>query len=650
MGGRFFGPGLNMSLLPLILLFLTWVISTESFPAARSGYGPTEGKHCHAGEHLDPPRTSPGHHTHSGFHSGLVPDAEWPAFSTKYADHLADPEVYYSKSGDNWLITFPSEWKPDGDEHFHNHGDDDLAWWTSDEGNCHSKPEFIGNTYEFSISENLDAGASVGAVRATDQDGDQPRHTLEGAGSYFNIDASTGEITTRTKLDYEAKSTHSFRVRATDSSGRYSRVPATVLVTNEEEPGTVAVSGAPRAGARVTATLRDPDGHISGLGWAWERADSATGTWTKAGEGKAFVITDSLVDKFIRAKAKYTDGHGPSKEATSDSLQVGAAPVVPPTNTPTPTATSRPPPRPANTATPTTTATPVLLTAPRLTPTPTTRATATPTPTRTPTPTSTRTPTLTPTPTNTRAPTSTPVPPRPNNSPVFTEGTSTTRTAEVGILNARVGAPILAVDPDGDPVAYARDGADMASFILNTATGQVWTAKELTSGSFSLRLWATDGRGGSDFIDVEITAEAGQIQKTVPVLVAVPTLTPTPTPEPAAQQVLAPTPTLKPVPTMTPTATPIDTSGWGPGRKIGTWTPTPDRGVPVVDAGEHRPPAGPAVLAQTGPDPGSGPWWPGASLWLGGLLLLFALLWILFMARRDRSERRRRDGITRGVR
>ena len=665
LGGRLSGPGLSISLLPLVLLVLAWAISTDNFPAAKSGYGPTEGKHCHAGQYLEPPRNSPGHHTHDGFHSGRVEAGEWEAFREKYQKHLDDEAVNYGQrnddSGNYWLINFPSTWKPEGVLVWHNHGDNDVYYWSPDPGNsCHFTPVFSGASYSFEAEENKSANTFIGSVRASDQDGDQPRHTLEGAGSYFNIDASTGEITTKAGLDYEAKPTHSFRVRATDASGRYSRVPVTVSVINEEEPGVVTVSGAPRVGARVTATLRDPDRGISGENWAWEKSDSATGGWTPVSGAttRTLVLIDSLVDKHIRARASYADGHNSGKEAVSGALEVSARPVVPPTNTPTPTPTDtptptprpvvRPAPRPTNTPTPTPTATPVPLVA-GVTPLPTPRATSTPTPT----------PTLTPTPTFTPTRTSTPAPTRrPNNPPVFTEGVNTSRTAQPELVNAKVGEPVVAVDPDGDPVTYSRDGTDMSQFILNTVTGQVWTAQALAQGgTYSLRLWARDGRGGSDFIDITVSVAAPQAQNAGPLLVvlptptATPTRTPTPTPESTAlQQVAAPTPTFKPVHTETPTATPIDTSGWGPGRKIGTWTPTPKREVSVVDVGNPRPPAGPAVLAQSGAAPASGLWWPGASLWLGGLLLLFALFWILVMAWRDRQEQKRKDGMTRGMR
>ena len=211
-----------------------------------------------------------------------------------------------------------------------------------------------------------------------------------------------------------------------------------------------------------------------------------------------------------------------------------------------------------------------------------------------------------------------------------------------------MGDPIVAVDPDGDPVAYSRDGADMRYFILNTVTGQVWTAKVLPAGrqSLALRLWAEDGRGGMDFIDVRVVVEGldrEEAPSPEPVMLAQPTETLTPIPTPVAllqvRQKAEATPTLRPIPD--PTAT-IDTSRWGPGRRINTPRPTPEWGIPVVDIGIPRGPA-PVVHAQSDILPIEPALWPRVAIWLGGLGLLFALAWLLLMALRDRRRERVRE-------
>ena len=59
------GPGLTISLLPLLLLFFAVVISTKQQQPARMGAGPFDGTHCHLGESLVPPAQSSGGHTHN---------------------------------------------------------------------------------------------------------------------------------------------------------------------------------------------------------------------------------------------------------------------------------------------------------------------------------------------------------------------------------------------------------------------------------------------------------------------------------------------------------------------------------------------------------------------------------------------------------
>ena len=668
----------------MLLLLFAFFLSTEQAPPARTGDGPYDGQHCHQGEFLVPPRNSAGHHTHDGFHSGEVPSADWGAFSAKYRAHLDDPAVGYSGPSANdrgnnvYLVTFPSHWKPDGQRVWHNHGDNDVYWWTPDSNNCAFAPYFIDSPYTFDVDENEAAGVFVGRVQAYDEDGEEPRYSLVGGDTgQFAIDSASGELKTRRMLDYERKNSYSITVRARDPGGRTDRASVSISVGNVEEEGQVTLSGAARFGSTVTAQLSDPDGNVSDETWKWEKADSNTGPWVALSGSKAKTYEPESEDasKYLRATVSYTDGHGEGKSATSEPVRVRAqadpTPTPTPTNTPTPTPTKTPTPTPTNTPTPTATqranvspvngstntptptATAVPLSAPRLTPRPTTRATSTPTrtptvtPSPTPTPTKTATPTPSPTPTATLRPTSTPTSAPPNSPPFFVDGERTERavTAEAG-ANSAVGAPVVATDPDGDPVTYSRDGADMGHFILNTVSGQVWTAKSLPAGrqSFALRLWVEDGRGGTDSIEVRVVVEGAEPTKTpapAPVLVELPTSTPTPTPVVALQvrQKAEATPTLKPIPD--PTAT-IDSSGWGPGRKIGTATPTPEWDIPVVDIGIPRPPD-PVVLAQSGPVPGQPPFWPRLATWLGGLGLIFALVWLLLMALRDRRRERARE-------
>lgn len=651
---RLIGPGLSISLLPLLLLIFAFAISAEGSQAARMGAGPFDGQHCHIGEILVPPAQSAGHHTHNGFHSGAVPDAEWEDFSTKFQHYLDDDGVVVAARDGHRIVNISGNWTPSDQQVWHNHGDNDLSWWTPDEANrhnCNLTPEFLETGYAYTVAENLPAGTALVSVQAFDPDGDRPGYTLEGGhGNAFTIDPVTGDLETVRILNYEARSIYSFTVRARDPGGRSAAAPVTITVSNVEEPGRTTVSGTARAESTVTASLADPDGNIAALAWAWETAGSPSGPWTAitGATGARYLLQAGDVGNQVRATASYDDGHGASKSATSGAVLVEAKPAA--VNTP-----SRPTQRTVTRPTSSPTPTAVPLTVPQVTASPTLRPTNTPTPTPTRTPMPTSTPTATPTQTPIPAPT------QANSPPVFVEGETTVRT--VGLETSpwtAVGAPVLALDPDGDPVTYGRDGTDMGYFVLDTVSGQVWTALAMPGDrqTLALRLWARDGRGGSDVIAVQVvlaqpTPEPVAVMTATPTatapftLAAIPTLTPTPTPLPKQDRAQAALPTAAPAPTAAATPT-LDTSRWGQGRKIGTVTPTPVWDIPVVDVGIPRPPDSTGIaLAQSGPVPGLAPLWPQAFLWLGGLALLAALLWMLLMAWRERRRQRRKDAILR---
>ena len=72
-----------------------------------------------------------------------------------------------------------------------------------------------------------------------------------------------------------------------------------------------------------------------------------------------------------------------------------------------------------------------------------------------------------------------------------------------------VGDPVMAMDEDeGDTLTYAVGGDDMASFAIDSATGQLMTMAALdyeTKSSYSVTVMATDSDGLYDMIAVTIT-------------------------------------------------------------------------------------------------------------------------------------------------
>ena len=96
-----------------------------------------------------------------------------------------------------------------------------------------------------------------------------------------------------------------------------------------------------------------------------------------------------------------------------------------------------------------------------------------------------------------------------NHDPVFTEGTSTTRSiAENTSSGTNIGSAVSATDDDsGDTLTYTLGGTDSSSFSINSNTGQIKTSASLdyeTKNSYSVTVSVSDGNGGSDSISVTI--------------------------------------------------------------------------------------------------------------------------------------------------
>ena len=197
-----------------------------------------------------------------------------------------------------------------------------------------SPPVFSSTDGRRSIPEDAPPGQDIGAAfSATDTDsGDTRSYSLGGADAdSFDIDASTGQLSTRAALDHEAKSSYEVTVRVTDPSNAFDDVPVTITVENVEEDGTVTLSGVPpEVGTRLTATLTDPDGDISDLTWQWERSTVRDRGWTLifAATSKTYTPTgahtDYDTDYYLRAKATYKDGSSPNTqdEAYGATLEI----------------------------------------------------------------------------------------------------------------------------------------------------------------------------------------------------------------------------------------------------------------------------------------------------------------------------------------
>ncbi len=103
----------------------------------------------------------------------------------------------------------------------------------------------------------------------------------------------------------------------------------------------------------------------------------------------------------------------------------------------------------------------------------------------------------------------TPTAPAPgNNPPTFNEGSSASRSvAENTAAGQNIGSPVDATDVDNDALAYALGGTNANHFAIDSATGQLQASGGLdyeNKSSYSVTVTVSDGRSGSDSIDVTI--------------------------------------------------------------------------------------------------------------------------------------------------
>ena len=83
-----------------------------------------------------------------------------------------------------------------------------------------------------------------------------------------------------------------------------------------------------------------------------------------------------------------------------------------------------------------------------------------------------------------------------NNAPEFPAATDTREVAENTATGTDIGDPVMATDADSDTLTYMLGGADMASFDIDGASGQLMTKDPLdfeTMPSHTVTVTASDG-------------------------------------------------------------------------------------------------------------------------------------------------------------
>ncbi len=144
-------------------------------------------------------------------------------------------------------------------------------------------------TGDRSVPENTPSGQDIGAlVAATDpDDGDILTYTLDGTdAASFDIDASSGQLKTKSDLDHEGQTSYTVTVTATDSSDASDTIMVTIDVTNVNEPpkltGLSSVDYAENGtGPVATYTADDPENAT--IQWSPTGADASHFTVSTGG-------------------------------------------------------------------------------------------------------------------------------------------------------------------------------------------------------------------------------------------------------------------------------------------------------------------------------------------------------------------------------
>ena len=144
-----------------------------------------------------------------------------------------------------------------------------------------SSPRFPTTTpTRLTVSENENVGLNVGGkVRAEDMDNNELTYSMSGGDAAFRINQDTGQISTRTTLDREKRSSYRVTVTAEDPSGARDTHSLTIEVTNVNEPPAITSGDAPTVyyaenGRGSVAAYRAEDPEGSRIVWSVDRGQT----------------------------------------------------------------------------------------------------------------------------------------------------------------------------------------------------------------------------------------------------------------------------------------------------------------------------------------------------------------------------------------
>ncbi len=326
-----------------------------------------------------------------------------------------------------------------------------MVFCTSMSGYANIIPVFTdGDSTTRSIAENTASGVNIGSViAATDVDNDVLTYTLGGTdASAFRIVSTSGQLQTNVALNYETKSSYSVSVSVSDGNGGSDSIAVTINVTDVNEKPSFNIFG------RVTLSVAENTTPGTNIGTPFQATDPDSGdtlTYSlQRGDKDAFSIDANTGQVKTRAALDYETKNAYTNLAVraTDSTGLAGSTLV------------------------TINVTDVDENSVRDVDENSVRDVDE------------------------------------NNAPVFTDGSSTTRTvAENTDPGTNIGAAVAAMDADNDALTYSLGGTDAASFSIVRTSGQLRTNAALdyeTKPSYSVSVSVSDGKGGSDSITVTI--------------------------------------------------------------------------------------------------------------------------------------------------
>ncbi len=205
-------------------------------------------------------------------------------------------------------------------------GETPSAWSPTGTGSTGNSLPVFGGTPPLarSVAENTGAGESVGAVVAASDDdtGDMLTYSLEGTdAAEFDIVATSGQIQTKSALDYETDPSYSVTVKAEDGHGGSATIAVTITVTDvAEQPETPAAPTVTATAGSTTSldvawTAPGRNGGPELTGYALQYRKGGSGSWTEPSgteTGTSATIASLDANSEYQVQVRALNGETPS--------------------------------------------------------------------------------------------------------------------------------------------------------------------------------------------------------------------------------------------------------------------------------------------------------------------------------------------------